>query len=50
MFGISAAIRMSVGLILALGFLLLVSLVISAALTALERFWGGEEVVTLVVG
>jgi membrane protein len=41
---------LSVGLILALGFLLLVSLVISAALTALERFWGGEEVVTVVVG
>jgi membrane protein len=41
---------LSVGLILALGFLLLVSLVISAGLTALERFWGGEEVVTVVVG
>ena len=41
---------LSVGLILALGFLLLVSLVISAALTALERFWGGEEVVTVLVG
>ena len=41
---------LSVGLILALGFLLLVSLVISAALTALERFWGGEEVVSVVVG
>lgn len=40
---------LSAGLILALGFLLLVSLVISAALTALERFWGGEEVVSLVV-
>jgi len=38
---------LSVGLILALGFLLLVSLVISAALTALERFWGGEGVVTV---
>jgi membrane protein len=32
----------SVGMILALGFLLLVSLVISAALTALERLWGGR--------
>jgi len=31
----------SVGMILALGFLLLVSLVISAALTGLERIWGG---------
>ena len=41
---------LSVGLILALGFLLLVSLVISAALTALERLWGGEEVVSVVVG
>ncbi len=39
---------LSVGLILALGFLLLVSLVISAALTALERFWGGEAVITIV--
>jgi uncharacterized BrkB/YihY/UPF0761 family membrane protein len=38
---------LSVGLILALGFLLLVSLVNSAALTALERFWGGEEIVTV---
>src|ERR1700738_4957910 len=38
---------LSVGLILALAFLLLVSLVISAALTALERFWGGEAVVTV---
>jgi len=41
---------MSAGLILALGFLLLVSLVISAAMTGLERFWGGEEVVSFVVG
>jgi membrane protein len=41
---------LSVGLILALGFLLLVSLVISAALTALERFWGGKEVISAVVG
>ena len=41
---------LSVGLILALGFLLLVSLVISAALTALERFWAGEEAVAVVVG
>lgn len=41
---------LSVGLILALGFLLLVSLVISAALTALERFWAGEEAIAVVVG
>jgi membrane protein len=41
---------LSVGLILALGFLLLVSLVISAALTALERYWRGEEVVSVVIG
>ena len=41
---------LSAGLILALGFLLLVSLVISAALTALEHVWGGEEVVSVVVG
>ena len=41
---------LSAGLILALGFLLLVSLVISAALTGLERLWGGEQVVSLVVG
>ncbi len=40
---------LSAGLILALGFLLLVSLVVSAAMTALERLWGGEEVVSLVV-
>lgn len=40
---------LSAGLILALGFLLLVSLVISAAMTGLERLWGGEEVVSLVV-
>lgn len=40
---------LSAGLILALGFLLLVSLVISAALTGLERLWGGEEVISLVV-
>jgi membrane protein len=41
---------LSVGLILALGFLLLVSLVISAALTTLERFWGGEGLIADVVG
>jgi len=40
---------LSAGMILALGFLLLVSLVISAALTALQRLWGGEHVVSLVV-
>jgi membrane protein len=40
---------LSVGLILALGFLLLVSLAISAGLTALERFWGGEAIVSVVV-
>ena len=33
---------LSIGLILALGFLMLVSLVISAALAALERFWRDE--------
>ena len=41
---------LSAGIILALGFLLLVSLVISAAFAGLERFWGGEEVVNVVVG
>jgi membrane protein len=41
---------LSVGLILALGFLMLVSLVISAALTALERFWRGELLVDTVLG
>ncbi len=41
---------LSAGIILALGFLLLVSLVISAALTALERIWGGEAVVDVVAG
>ncbi len=40
---------LSFGLILALGFLLLVSLVISAALTALGRFWGGEHVLNLLL-
>ena len=38
----------SVGIILALGFLLLVSLVISAALTALESLWRGEAVISVV--
>jgi membrane protein len=41
---------LSVGLILALGFLMLVSLVISAGLTALERFWRGAELVDVLVG
>jgi membrane protein len=41
---------LSVGLILALGFLMLVSLVISAALTALEGFWRGELLVDAVLG
>ncbi len=41
---------LSAGIILALGFLLLVSLVISAALAALERFWGGDQVVNVVAG
>jgi membrane protein len=41
---------LSVGLILALGFLLLVSLVISAALTTLERFWGGQGLIAAAVG
>ena len=41
---------LSVGLILALGFLLLVSLAISAALAALERFWARDEAVAVVVG
>jgi membrane protein len=41
---------LSVGLILALGFLMLVSLVISAAVTALERFWRGDLVVNTVLG
>jgi len=41
---------LSVGLILALGFLMLVSLVISAALTALERIWRGEQLLNLLLG
>jgi len=41
---------LSAGLILALGFLLLVSLVVSAAMTALEHVWGGEQVISFVVG
>jgi membrane protein len=40
---------LSVGLILALGFLLLVSLVLSAALAALARFWRGEDVVNTLL-
>jgi membrane protein len=40
---------LSVGLILALGFLMLVSLVISAALTALERFSQGELFINTVL-
>ena len=40
---------LSFGLILALGFLLLVSLVVSAALTALERFWGGEHLLNMLL-
>jgi membrane protein len=40
---------LSVGLILALGFLMLVSLVISAALTALERFARGDLFVDTVL-
>ena len=40
---------LSVGLILSLGFLLLVSLVISAALTALERLSRGEMVINTVL-
>jgi membrane protein len=40
---------LSVGLILSLGFLLLVSLVISAALTALERLSRGEMLINTVL-
>jgi membrane protein len=40
---------LSVGVILALAFMLLVSLVISAALTALERLSRGEELVNVVL-
>lgn len=40
---------LSVGLILALGFLMLVSLVISAALAALARFWGGERLLDIAL-
>jgi membrane protein len=40
---------LSVGLILSLGFLLLVSLVISAALTALEKFSRGEMLINTVL-
>ncbi len=41
---------LSFGVILALAFLLLVSLVISAGLTALERFSRGEHLMNLVLG
>ena len=40
---------LSVGLILALGFLLVVSLVASAALAALSRIWGGDSVLAVVL-
>jgi membrane protein len=40
---------LSVGLILALGFLMLVSLVISAALTALQRLSHGEQLINTVL-
>jgi membrane protein len=40
---------LSVGMILALGFLLLVSLVLSAALTGLEKLSRGDQVVNLVL-
>jgi membrane protein len=40
---------LSVGMILALGFLLLVSLVISAALTALERFSRGDQFINTLL-
>jgi membrane protein len=41
---------LSVGVILALAFLLLVSLVVSAGLTALERFSRGDHLINLVFG
>jgi membrane protein len=41
---------LSVGMILALGFLLLVSLVVSAALAALEKLSRGEDVLNMVLG
>ncbi|HET9391637.1 MAG TPA: YihY/virulence factor BrkB family protein [Steroidobacteraceae bacterium] len=41
---------LSVGLILALGFLMLVSLVISAALTGLARVWQGEQLLNVLLG
>ncbi len=40
---------LSVGLILALGFLMLVSLVISAALAALARVWRGEQLLDVLL-
>jgi membrane protein len=41
---------LSVGLILALGFLMLVSLVISAALAGLARIWRGEQLLNVLLG
>jgi membrane protein len=41
---------LSVGLILALGFLMLVSLVISAALAALAGLWHGERLLDVLLG
>lgn len=40
---------LSFGLILALGFLLLVSLVLSASLAALSKFWGGQNATGVVL-
>jgi membrane protein len=40
---------LSVGLILALGFLLLVSLVLSAVLAALSKRWGGNDATSLLL-
>ena len=40
---------LSIGLILSIGFLLLVSLVFSAVLTALARRWGPEDVTSVVL-
>ncbi len=40
---------LSIGLILALGFLLLVSLIVSAALAALSRIWGGDDLLAVAL-
>ncbi len=49
-FGLLRTRLLSFGLVLVLAFLLLVSLVVSAALAILERYWAGWAESTLIIG